>query len=187
MMNKQAHRGFTLPELLMATALSVMAFFALGTLLSRSFSVWHDGMEQWKLATHARVTRVRLLDGGFGKGSGLLSATNHTLHVIDGRKEIKYYPATAGGNPNYSYGWMASDADGDVVLYDPLSSPERVYGQSLKVYDPGGNEPDVRVGGFDAEFMDGNVLQLIYRLRSTVRGRTFEQLQTVRVVLPNSN
>ena len=39
-MTKNTRSGFTLPEVLMATALSVMVFFALGTLLTRSFSVW---------------------------------------------------------------------------------------------------------------------------------------------------
>ncbi len=177
-MNKKTRSGFTLPEVLLATVLSVMVFFALGTVLTRSFSIWYSGMAKWKLATHARVARIRLLDGGFGKGTGMLCATNYTVYSGSG---IQYY--SAGGALSWAF-----ERDGDLVLYNQSASPRFVYGQSIKNYDPGGNEPDVKIGGFDAEIKEGGtVLEMTYTLYLSAGGKTNEQSQTVRTVLLNSN
>ncbi len=185
-MKLKTRRGFTLPEVLLATALSVLVFFALGTLLSRSFSIWYDGMAQWKLATAARVTRIRLLDGGFGKGTGLLSATNHTIDATSGYTYVKYYPVISSKEYR-SYGWISTNTAADIWLYniDPAVPSTWAYGQSVKNF--GAEAPDVKVNRFNAEFVDGNVLQLTYTLRSTVGGKVFEQSQTVRALLLNSN
>ncbi len=182
-MNKRTRSGFTLPEVLLAAVISGMVFFALGTVLTRSFSIWYSGMAQWKLATQARVARVRLLDGGFGKGTGLLSATNHTVNPYGSWEYVGYYPVVSGKEFR-SYGmiaeagrdhlWLQNDDDGIPV--------EWTYGQSVKNY--GAEEPDVRIGGFDAEIND-NILEMTYTLHLSAGGKEFEQPQTVRTVLLN--
>ncbi len=185
MMNKRTRRGFTLPEVLLSTVLSVMVFFALGTLLSRSFSVWYDGMAQWKLATHARVTRTRLLDGGFGKGTGLLSATNHTINPYGNWEYLEYYPILSGEKYR-SYGWIPTNSPQNIWLNneDPLLPVKWAYGQN--VGNAGNTSPDVKVGGFDAEFVEDDVLELTYTLYFSAGGKTNEHPQTIRVVLLNS-
>jgi prepilin-type N-terminal cleavage/methylation domain-containing protein len=184
-MNKKTRSGFTLPEVLLAITLSVMVFAALGTLLSRSFSIWYDGMAQWKLATHARVTRIRLLDGGFGKGTGLLSSTNHTLHTFGGYEYVQYNPVKSG-EIYQCFGWVPTITAENVWLYNEDSAVTAVwaYGQSVK--NLGAEAPDVKVSGFSVELSEDNVLEMSYMLRSTAAGKTFEQPQTIRVVLLNS-
>ena len=185
-MNKKTRSGFTLPEVLLAVTLSVMVFAALGTLLSRSFSIWYDGMAQWKLATHARVTRIRLLDGGFGKGTGLLSSTNHTIHTSGGYRYVQYNPVKSG-QIYKCFGWTPTITSEDVWLQNEDSAipVEWAYGQNVK--DWGAEAPDVKVNGFSVELSEDNVLEMSYTLRSTAAGKTFEQPQTIRVVLLNSN
>lgn len=185
MMNKKSCSGFTLPEVLLSTVLSVMVFFALGTLLSRSFSIWYSGMAQWKLATHARVTRLRLLDGGFGKGTGLLSATNHTIKPYGSWEYLEYYPILSGEKYG-SYGWVSTNNPENIWLEnrDPAVPATWAYGQSVK--NLGNEAPDVKIGGFDAEFVEDNVLELTYTLYFSAGGKTNKQLQTIRTVLLNS-
>ena len=187
-MNKNMRSGFTLPEVLISTALAVMVFFTLGTLLSRSFSVWYNGMAQWKLAHHARVTRIRLLDGGFGRGTGLLSATNHTINSQGGWTRIDYYPLLANGALYQNYGWTSDSEESTDNIWlsnnDPSVPATWAYGQSVKYYD-GAQDPDVKINSFDAEFVDANTLELTYMLRFSAAGRHFEQPQTIRAVLLN--
>jgi len=192
-MNQKTRSGFTLPEVLLSTVLSAMVFVALGTLLTRSFSIWYSGMAQWKLATHARVTRIRLLDGGFGKGTGMLSATNYTMgtaHDYDTGSDfeyVQYYPA--GRDKEYrAYGCISGSPGDDLWLrnHDPAVPVEWAYGQSVKFYDDSDDDSDVKVGDFDAEFVGDNMLEMTYTLHLSAGGKTFEQPQTIRAVLLNS-
>jgi prepilin-type N-terminal cleavage/methylation domain-containing protein len=65
--------GFTLVELMMSMVISVMVFFAMGNLLVKALRLWGEGFGQWHIANQARTTRARILSGGMGPGSGLLS------------------------------------------------------------------------------------------------------------------
>jgi len=189
-MNKNTRSGFTLPEVLLSTVLSAMIFVALGTLLSRSFSIWYSGMAQWKLASHARVTRLRLLNGGFGTGTGMLSATNHTTGTASYEgtdyEYVQYYPA-GSGEEYWAYGCISGVPGDNMWLRndDPAIPVEWAYGQSVKVRDDAEDGPDVKVGNFDAEFVGDDMLELTYTLHLSAGGRDFEQPQTIRVVLLN--
>lgn len=181
-MNKQTRSGFTLPEVLLATALSVMVFFALGTLLTRSFSVWYNGMAQWKLAQHARVTRIRLLDGGFGKGTGLLSSKEHEILPSDTWTILKYTPVLSGSAFEI-HGWSSDSSSEDMRLKD--ASGQWAYGQSVKNY--GGEAPDVKINEFDATLVNANTMEITYMLRFSAAGRNFEQPQTIRAIMLNTD
>lgn len=183
-MNKKTRSGFTLPEVLLASAISVMVFFALGTLLTRSFSIWYSGMAQWKLAQHARVTRIRIMDGGFGTGTGMLSATNHTVTAESDSTQINYYPVFSGKEYRCNGGTSSTN---DILLYnnDPAVPITWAYGQSVK--NVGDEVPDVKVGNFTAEFVGPDTLQMTYVLRFSAAGKEFEHPQTIRMRLLNSN
>ena len=183
-MNKEMRSGFTLPEVLLASAIAVVVFFALGTLLTRSFSIWYSGMAQWKLAQHARVARIRILDGGFGKGSGMLSATNHTVVAGGDWKQVNYYPVYSGKEFR-CYGWTSSANELWLYNNDPGIPATWAYGQSVKDY--GDESPDVKIGSFDAELVDADTLEMTYMLRFSAAGRDFEHPQTIRMRLLNSN
>jgi len=180
--NKKTRRGFTLPEVLMATVLSMMVFFALGTLLTRSFSIWYSGMAQWKLATHARIARLRLLDGGFGRGTGVLSGSDHTVNPYGSWEYVQYSPG--GSEKEFKiYGRISDTARENMWLDNDDGA--WAYGQSVK--NLGNEDPDVKVGGFDAEInADDGILEVTYTLHLSAGGKEFEQPQTIRVVLLNS-
>lgn len=65
--------GFTLVEMLLATVISVVVFSAMGALLVKTLQLWGEGVGQFHVARVARVARARLLSGGMGPGTGLLS------------------------------------------------------------------------------------------------------------------
>ena len=185
-MSKKDRSGFTLPELLIATVIGISVFFAMGTLLSRSFSIWYNGMAQWKLAQHARVTRIRLLDGGFGKGSGLLSSKDIEIASSDDWIYLKYFPVYSG-KEHRTYGWSTDSDLKDLRLETTdMSFPvQNAYAQSVKFY--GDEAPDVKVNEFDVTQVSSQTLQLTYTLRFSAAGRNFEHPQTVRAVLLNSD
>ena len=80
----------------------------------------------------------------------------------------------------------AFEVDEDLVLYNQSASPRFVYGQSIKNYDPDGNEPDVKIRGFDAEFVGDDLLEMTYTLHFSAGGKDYEHPQTIRTVLLNS-
>lgn len=179
-MNKKTRSGFTLPEVLISTVLAVLIFFAVGALLSRSFSVWYNAMAQWKVAAASRVMRTRLLDGGFGRGTGLLSSTNITVWPEGGVRRIDYYPVVAGGDLFCFLDWNENNLPS---LYNNGGDPQWAYGQSVKYY--GGEVPDVNITNFTAVATNGHTVVMTYTLKLSAAGRTFEQPQTLRIVLPN--
>ena len=65
--------GFTLVEMLLSLVISVVVFSAMGVLLARTVNLWVDGAGQWYVATQARAARARILSGGMGPGTGILS------------------------------------------------------------------------------------------------------------------
>lgn len=185
-MDKKRRSGFTLPEVLLASAIGVSVFFALGTVLTRSFSVWYNGMAQWKLAQHARITRVRLLDGGFSKGSGILSSKNVEVEPYGSWTRINYFPVYSGIEHS-SYGWPSDSSYADLFLqtFDNSQPSTWAYAQSVKYY--GGEQPDVKINKFTAEMEDDQTLEMTYTLHFEAAGRTFEMPQTVRAILLNAD
>ncbi len=187
-MKQKTRSGFTLPEVLMAAVVAGMVFLALGTLLSRSFSIWYTGMAQWKLATHARVARIRMLDGGFGRGTGILSSDNHAVVPYGSWQYVQYYPMSSGKEFR-SYGWI-SDAGSDNIWLEERdsSTPEQwAYAQNVKYYDSAYNS-EVKISSFDADIdEDSKMLKMTYTLHFSAGGKSFEQPQTIQTVLLNGN
>lgn len=170
--------GFTLVEILMATAISVMVFVAMGALLTRSFALWMDSMANWKLAQHARVSRARLLDGGFGPGTGWLSSSNVSKAIASGETYVQYYPLGVSG-AFYAYGWNSSADGKDLRLRNGGSL--WVLGQN--VADTNYNN-DVGVELF-VPFVTNSAVIATYQLRLSVMGKTVVQPCTVQAYLIN--
>lgn len=63
-MKKMPHdTGFTLTEVLVASALSIMVVAMVLTLLVKNLEIWRDGMARMQLSEHGRIVRERVLHG----------------------------------------------------------------------------------------------------------------------------
>lgn len=173
--------GFTLVEVMLAAVISVMVFSAMGIVLTRCFSLWKDAMAHWQLAQYGRVVRTRVLFGGFGPGTGLLSATNHTVAPFGNYTYVTYYPLGAGGL-HQAYG-RSDTATEDLRLARSSGSPALVLAQS--VTQSGGFSPPVKVCDFQAVSLTNRLLRITYELRLSSMGKTFVQPQTIRASLVN--
>jgi len=57
------HAAFTLTEVLVASALSVIVVTMVLTLLVKNLEIWHDSMARLQLSEHSRIIRERVLHG----------------------------------------------------------------------------------------------------------------------------
>jgi hypothetical protein len=185
-MNRQKNRaGFTLVELLLAVSLSVMVFFAMGTLLTKCFSLWKDATAHWRLAQVARISRERILcgvtnfvSGGVTNLTGILSASNAVITLDSGWSVIGYGRAD---EPSVLYqirGWPGEGDDKNIQLRRGVAS--WVYGQSS-----GAAEPDIKIDSFTSS-ISNNIVTITYRLRLSAAGKTFTQPHTIYTSLINS-
>ncbi len=172
--------GFTLTELIVALTISIMVFSAMGSLLSRCFSLWMDASAHWKLAQHSRITRARILNGGFGAGSGLLSATNATVSLYGGWDLITFYPVISPGYREV-YGWMGSSPQ-NVWLKNSVDG-QWAWAQSVSYFGTS-SDPTVKVDSFDA-VLSNKVMTINYTLNFMAMGKTNKQPQTIRAYLIN--
>lgn len=181
--------GFTLVEIMLATAISVIVFVSMGALLTRSFSLWMDAMANWKLAQHARVARARLLDGGFYfpvagitnlvVKTGWLSSTGVTTAAASGEAYVQYYPLGTTGGAHRAYGWTNAVAGKDLRLRNGGST--WLLGQSVAATN---YAADVRVDMFKP-FVTNIMVTATYRLNLSAMGKTFTQPCTVQAYLIN--
>lgn len=172
--------GFTLIEVMMALALAVVVFVAMGSILSRSFSLWLSSNAQWQMAQHARVARARLLDGGFGAGTGLLSSSNVTIAYKSGEAYVSYEPLTKLGGIWQAYGWTNAAAGKDIRLLGGASN-NWALGQNVAASN---YMSSTKVDLFRPFFTNGTVT-ITYRLLFSAAGKTFEQPCTVSAYLVN--
>ncbi len=170
--------GFTLVEVLLATVISVMVFFAMGTVLNRSFKLWMDAMANWTLAQHAQVARLRLLTGGFGPGTGLLSSSNVTAGVSGMENYVQYYPLGTNG-AFCCYGWISVAAGKNIRLKS--GSSEWALGQNVAASNYVSN---VGVYSFVSS-VSGTIVQVTYRMSLSRMGKEFSQPCTVKAFLVN--
>jgi type II secretory pathway pseudopilin PulG len=181
--NSGKKAGFTLVEVLLSAVISVLVFGAMGVLLTRSFTLWMDAMAHWQLAQHAQVARVRLLDGGFGAGSGLLNATrsNLTLSAASGENYVQYYPLTTNAIFR-AYGWAAQDYSSarNIRLRDGGSV--FVVGQNVA---SSSYQTNIGVSSFIVNPVSNKVLRINYELYCQVMGKTFTRPCTVRAYIGN--
>lgn len=173
--------GFTLTEVMIAVTISILVFSAMATLLTRCFSMWVEAQAHWKLAQHARVTRSRILYGGFGTGTGLLSATNVTVSDYGSVwKKIDFYPVTEGDLFEV-YGWVGTNA-ANIWLHDTVPNTW-AWAQTVSLN--GLSEtPLVMASDFDAS-VTNQVVTMDYTLKFSAMGKVFELPQTIEVFLVN--
>lgn len=174
--------GFTLTEVMIAVTISILVFSAMATLLSRCFSMWLEAQAHWKLAQHARVTRTRLLYGGFGTGTGLLSATNVTVSDYGTSwRKIDFYPVTEGGDLFEIYGWKDT-SPANVWLRD-VENGTWSWAQTVGVLGSS-TTPLVMASDFVAS-VTNQLVTMNYTLKFSAMGKVFELPQTVEAVLVN--
>ena len=168
--------GFTLVEVMMASVISVMVFVAMGHMLTKCFSLWKDSTANWRLAQVARISRERILCGGFTDPSGgLLSATNATLNPSGGWGSVDYKTAAGAGVLYQIRGWPGI-ADENILLNKGASS---VYGQGS-----GDANPEIKVDSFVAS-VTNDLVKISYRLRLSAAGKTFTLPHTIQACLVN--
>lgn len=174
--------GFTLTEVMIAVTISILVFSAMATLLTRCFSMWLEAQAHWKLAQHARVTRSRILYGGFGTGTGLLSATNVTVSNYGAAwRKIDFYPVTEGGDLFEIYGWKGTNS-ANVWLSD-VANGTWAWAQTVSL--SGVSQiPLVMAGDFEAS-VTNQMVTMNYTLKFSAIGKVFELPQTVEVFLVN--
>ena len=177
---KHRKRGFTLVELLLATALSVMVFFAMGTLLTKCYSLWKDATANWWLAQYSRIARSRILCGGFTDPAGGLLAATNAISVPDGSWDYVEYKTVANtAVVQQVYGWKG-DAEQDLWLN---KDGTWAYGQAVAAY-PANAAPAVKADSFVAS-VSNDVVNITYRLRLSTAGKTFTQRHTINATLVN--
>lgn len=174
-MHRKKTRAFTLVEMMMALAISGIVFSAMAGLLGRCFSLWIEAQAQWKLAQHARVARVQLLNGAFGVGSGLLAAKEVVVDDHNGWTRLIFYPA-GDGLEYHLYSWPG-------ILLHKESTAEWAWAQTVSRI--GISElPTVWISHFDAA-LDQEVLTLRYTLNFQSMGKRFELPQRLEAHLVN--
>ena len=182
---KNRKAGFTLVEMMMALVISGSVFLAMGTLLTGVMRMWIGGAGQWYLANQARVARARILSGGMGPGTGVLS--------IEDIKSIKT-------NPNWCT--MEYDVVASTEKYwirgsveNPASKDRAIF---IKNNHGGGqtwltmsgrkqswkDKPEVESINFEVA-LSNDVLILKYDLVFETGGRVYEQPQIIQAYLVN--
>ena len=162
----------------MALVISIMVFSALGVLMSRSFALWLDAQANWKLSQHARVARTRLLYGGFGVGTGILSSTNIVVQEDGGWATITFDPIEEGGQC-VAYGWQGSSQQNIWILRDG----KWVWAQTVSAYNVS-EQPTVLVNEFTASVFN-RTLTINYTLNFSAMGKNFELPQEIHAHLIN--
>jgi type II secretory pathway pseudopilin PulG len=188
--------GFTLVEVLLASLISVLVFAAMGALLSRSFALWMDGAARWQLAQHVRITRERILRGGFEPSGaetnqleGLLAAgTNVNIVANSVGLNVGYgtLTTTISGLPLTNYYGICAQSN-QLYLYNQNNSTPYWSG-GFKSWcwaaKSGAAVPPVTVSGMTATHTNP-VLTIKYQVNYSAMGRTFTQPCTIRAHLIN--
>ncbi|MCU0856803.1 MAG: prepilin-type N-terminal cleavage/methylation domain-containing protein [Pontiellaceae bacterium] len=179
-------RGFTLIEVLLATSISIMVFFAMGSVLVKSFALWKDATAHWRLAQVSRIARERILCGAFSDPSGgLLAASNVSIVASTYALNVGYQAGT-----NF-YGVCAY-----TNIYQPrmyLIDQQDItpfwigdcdqWSWAIRVGNSGG-VPDVEVDSMTAVTTNDLVI-ITYRLSLSAAGKTNYLPHTIRACLVN--
>ncbi|HNX52791.1 MAG TPA: prepilin-type N-terminal cleavage/methylation domain-containing protein [Pontiellaceae bacterium] len=178
MNRKKNKQGFTIIEVLLATVIAIMVFAALGLVMTKCFALWKDATSHWQLAQYARISRERILCGGFADPSGgLLSATNAVTVPDSGWSYLQYITVAGSGAVQQVRGWNGEADDKSIQLKNGSSS--WVYGQAS-----GDAEPVVKVDSFSAT-VSNDLVTVVYRLKLSAAGKSFTQMQTIHACLVN--
>lgn len=160
-MKRAGKRGFTLVEIMLATVVSVMVFVAMGMVLSKSFSLWLDAMANWRLSQYVRISRERILHGGFADPKdGLMAATNISIASYSGQDCIEYRTLAGTNGVQRIAGWNGS-------------SSKIWLNQGSRWLDAA---PTVEMDSF---VIDSTNRSITYRLKFSAAGKTFSRSQTL--------
>lgn len=186
-LNRQSsRRGFTLTEIMIAVTISVFVFAAMGMVLSKCFSLWKDASAHWKLAQYARISRERILHGGFANpAGGLLSATNVSIVEtsfalnVGYATESNFYGVCAYTNIIYPRLYLLDQKT--IAPYWSGGYDDWRWGMRM---DKSGTIPDVQVTHMIASNQN-HLVTIAYRLQFSAGGKIFTQPQTIRAYLIN--
>lgn len=181
-MKLKRSRGFTLVEVMMAVVISVLIFSALGSLLNRCFSLWLGSQAQWKLAQHAKITRTRILYGGFGVGTGLLNATNASVVASGDDRDVVFNLPT--DSDIYHIAGVADSGSHNIILErNGGGGANSRYAHSVKQVGVS-DTPVVFEDDFSA-VISNSIVTLSYTLNLSILGKDFELPQVVEAKLIN--
>lgn len=163
-MNKPLHAAaFTLTEVLIASALSIVVVAMVLTLLVKNLEIWRSGMARMQLSEHSRLIRERVLHGINGQ-FGLRHARRSQLVCAT-----------------------------DQVLFNDVATSNAMIlvlasNQPASYLDYTGTNRIVR-GGTVVEKIaitnEGNILNINLTLAVTSKGKKYSQPQQIRVYLLN--
>jgi type II secretory pathway pseudopilin PulG len=177
--------GFTLVEMLLSVAISVFVFTAMGLLLVKMLYLWGDGAGQWYLAAQARSARARLLSGGLGAGTGLLSIQEiQSIKTNPNWCTLEY--EVAGRDEKF---WIQGSVDNTApadksVFIKGSKGGGQTWLAMVGIKRGQQNLPDVRADRFDAAYSN-EMLQVRYILSYSVGGTLWEYPQVIRARLVN--
>ncbi len=177
--------GFTLVEVMVATFISMIVFFAMSTILVKGFSLWRDGASRWYLTQRARVARVRLLNFSYNAGSGMLASSNIVVGTDGSWVTVNYTPQDST-TPLCLYGGSAGSSKKNPYFYRP-DNPKRYWFLEF-AKKKSSTKPPVRTTEFQASVDTTNeVLTVSYNLHYENGGREYVQPQTITAYLINLN
>lgn len=155
--------AFTLTEMLIASALSVLVFAMVLTLLLVSLSLWREGMARHQLSADSRIVRERILHGIDGQ-FGLRHAQRSLITVTS--DQIDFYDVASSNE--FSLLW-------------PSNRPPAYVDRS-------GTQPLIRSGSVVdsiAIAITNDILNIDLTLAITNAGKKYTQPQQLRVYLLN--
>ncbi len=182
--------GFTLVEVMISMAISVMVFAAMGSLLVKTLRLWGEGAGEFHLANQARAARARLMNGGIipdlGPGTGLLSISEVTSIKTNPNWCTLEYQAAALDNKFWIEGSVDNTAPADKSVFIKAN---KGAGQSwlmmIGIKRGQQNLPDVKATTCNMTYSN-KVLSVRYILSYDVAGKTYEYPQIIQAYLINT-
>lgn len=170
---------------MLAVAISVFVFFAMGVLMVQTLRLWGDGAEQFHLAKQARIARARLLSGGLGPGTGLLSInTVESLKTNPNWCTLEYTAASLD-NKFWIQGSVDNSAPADKSVFIKASKGGgQTWLAMVGIKRGQQNKPDVEIMTFNIEHTN-SILTVRYILRAEFGGKIYEYPQIVQAYLVN--
>ncbi len=177
--------GFTLVELLLSMVISVMVFSAMGVLLVKTLRLWTEGAGQFYLANQARAARARLLSGGMGPGSGLLSINEVTSIQTNPQWCTLDYGAASLDEKFTVRGSVDDDAPANKsVFIKSTKGGGQTWLMMVGIKRGNQNVPDVMATSCNMTYSN-EVLSVSYKLSCEAGGKTYEYPQIIQAYLVN--
>jgi len=182
-MRRRKIAGFTLVEVMVATSISMLVFFAMSSVLVKGLSLWRDGASRWYLTQRARVARVRLLNYSYNAGSGMLASSNIVVGADGNWVTVDYTPQDSS-TPLRLYGGHTGSGKRSPYFFRP-DNPKRYWFLEF-AKKKSATKPPVQTSDFQASVDTTNeVLTVSYNLHYENGGREYVQPQTITAYLIN--